>query len=152
MDKKLKKDIELLEDIALLKAMKESTGDRVDTKLFLKKLQSRINYLKKQNLMKEEIKLTQEQKDKLIANVETKIVNMLLRAPAYSVADGYYGWHVGNYKGFIWQFAILTPLERDFVDDACESLLKKSYIEVGEGDEYKDVYIRLEKQYFASQI
>lgn len=102
--------------------------------------------------MKEEIKLRPEQKAKVIANAEIKIINMLLRAPSSSISDGYYGWHVQEYKRFITQFAYLNGLEMDFIDEACESLLKKNYIEVGEGDEFKDVYINLKSQYFVSQI
>jgi len=102
--------------------------------------------------MAEEIKLTKEKKQKLIANVETAIINMLLGTYSNRIADGYYGWHVLTYRGFILQFANLDKLERDFIDEAVESLLKKGFIKVGEGTEYHHVYIELTKQYFISKI
>ena len=75
--------------------------------------------------MEKNIKLTKEQKQKVIANVETAIINMLLGTYSNRIADGYYGWHVQSYRGFILQFANLDKLEQDFVAEASESLIKK---------------------------
>ena len=102
--------------------------------------------------MKDEVKLTKEQKQKIIAQVETKIINMLLRTYSNRIADGYYGWHVQTYKDFIWQFANLNKLETNFIGQATNSLLKKKFIKVGEGNDFKDIYIELTKQYFINQI
>jgi len=96
----------------------------------------------------EELKLTKEQKQKIIASVETAIINMLLGTYTNRIADGYYGWYVQSYKSFIHQFASLDKLELDFIDEASESLIKKSFIKVSE----KPVYIELTKQYFISRI
>lgn len=102
--------------------------------------------------MKDELKLTPEQKAKVIANAETKIIDMLLSAQNSKISDGYYGWHVRSYKSFIWQFAFLSPIEKDFVDEACESLIKKEFIDVCDGPEREDIYIKLKKQYYVSLI
>lgn len=102
--------------------------------------------------MEEKIELTSAQKEKVVANAESKIINMLLSIPSNRISDGYYGWHVSRYKGFIWQFASLNQLEKEYLDEACDSLLKKNFIKVGEGKERKNIFIELKKQYFASQI
>jgi hypothetical protein len=102
--------------------------------------------------MNDQVKLTEEQQRKVIASAEKKIIDMLLRTPSNSISDGYYGWHVRRYAEFIWQFAFLNDLEKDYIDLAVKSLLEKDFIEVGEGDEFKDAYIRLKKQYFASKL
>ena len=102
--------------------------------------------------MDDQIILTEEQKQKVIASAETKIIDMLLRTPSHSISDGYYGWHVHRYISFIWQFAFLNDLEKDYVDEAAKSLIEKGFIEVGEGDDFKDVFIKLKKQYFASKL
>jgi len=62
------------------------------------------------------------------------------------------GWHASLYKSFIWQFAFLNELERDFVDEASKSLINKGLIRVGEDDERKNVFIELTKQYFINQL
>ena len=102
--------------------------------------------------MSKEIKLTENQEQKIIASVKKKIINMLLIIPSNSISDGYYGWRVKSYIDFIWQFASLNILEKEFVRLAAESLVEKGFIEVGEGNSYKDAYIRLNKQYYASKI
>jgi len=96
----------------------------------------------------EELKLTEEQKQKLITNVEVAIINMLLGTYSNRMADGYYGWFVRSYKSFIHQFANLDKLELDFIDEAAESLIKKGFIKVGK----EPAYIELTKQYFISRV
>jgi len=98
--------------------------------------------------MVETEKLSKEQKQKVIANVERAIINMLLGTYTYRMANGYYGWYVRSYKTFILQFANLDILEQDFVTEASESLIKKGFIKVGE----ESAYIELTKQYFISKL